>query len=92
MSDELGSVQSPDDWHPIASPVAPLLSSRLDDAVARSADWPSAAAAPISVFRLVGGSGPGVTDWQPGRPGRAGPAATSRVLFALIFIVEPDAR
>ena len=51
MVDE-GSVQSPDDWHPIASPVAPLLSSRLDDAAARSADLPSAAA-PISVFVLL---------------------------------------
>ena len=51
MVDE-GSVQSPDGWHPIASPVAPQLSFRLDNAAARSADWPSAAA-PISVFVLL---------------------------------------
>ena len=46
------SVQSPDDWHPISSPVATLLSSRLDDAAVRSADLPSAAS-PISVFVLL---------------------------------------
>ena len=44
--------QSPDDWHPIGSPVAPLLSSRLDNATERPADWPSAVA-PISVFVLL---------------------------------------
>ena len=44
--------QSPDDWHPIGSPVAPLLSSRLDNATERPADWPSAVA-PIFVFVLL---------------------------------------
>ena len=40
------------DWHPIDSAVAPILSPRLDDAAARSADLPSATA-PISVFVLL---------------------------------------
>ena len=48
MVDE-GSVQSPDDWHPIASPVTPLLSSRLDDAAARS----------LTLSRQAFSSGPG---------------------------------
>ena len=45
-----GSSQFPDDWCPIASPVAPLNASGLDYTTTRLADWPTAVA---PVFKLL---------------------------------------